>query len=28
VRDVQRVMPDSYYADFAEHIPSVFIART
>jgi predicted AAA+ superfamily ATPase len=28
VRDVQRMILDSYYADFAKHIPSSFIART
>ena len=27
-RDVQRVILDSYYADFAKHIPSSLIART
>jgi len=28
VRDVQRTIIDSYYADFAKHIPSSYIART
>jgi len=28
VRDVQRTILDSYYADFAKHIPSAYIART
>ena len=28
VRDVQRAILDSYYADFAKHIPSIYIART
>ncbi|MDR1803448.1 MAG: ATP-binding protein [Treponema sp.] len=28
VRDVQRAILDSYYADFAKHIPSAYIART
>jgi len=28
VRDVQRIILDSYYADFAKHIPSSYIART
>jgi len=28
VRDVQRMIIDSYYADFAKHIPSSYIART
>jgi predicted AAA+ superfamily ATPase len=28
VRDVQRIIIDSYYADFAKHIPSAYIART
>jgi len=28
VRDVQRIILDSYYADFAKHIPSTYIART
>jgi predicted AAA+ superfamily ATPase len=28
VRDVQRTILDSYYADFAKHIPSIYIART
>ena len=28
VRDVQRIILDSYYADFAKHIPSAYIART
>jgi len=28
VRDVQRMILDSYYADFAKHIPSNYIART
>jgi len=28
VRDVQRTILDSYYADFARHIPSTYIART
>jgi len=28
VRDVQKMILDSYYADFAKHIPSSFIART
>jgi len=28
VRDVQMTVLDSYYADFAKHIPSVYIART
>jgi hypothetical protein len=28
VRDVQRMILDSYYADFAKHIPSVSITRT
>jgi predicted AAA+ superfamily ATPase len=28
VRDVQRIILDSYYADFAKHIPSASIART
>jgi len=28
VRDVQRTILDSYYADFAKHIPSTYIART
>jgi predicted AAA+ superfamily ATPase len=28
VRDVQRIVLDSYYADFAKHIPSAYIART
>jgi len=28
VRDVQRTILDSYYADFAKHIPSTVIART
>jgi predicted AAA+ superfamily ATPase len=28
VRDVQRMILDSYYADFAKHIPSATIART
>ena len=27
-RDVQRIILDSYYADFAKHIPSAYIART
>ena len=28
VRDVQRIILDSYYADFAKHIPASHIART
>ncbi|MCL2440302.1 MAG: ATP-binding protein [Treponema sp.] len=28
VREVQKVIIDSYYADFAKHIPSSYIART
>jgi len=28
VREVQRIIIDSYYADFAKHIPSTYIART
>jgi len=28
VRDIQRIILDSYYADFAKHIPSAHIART
>jgi len=28
VRDLQKMILDSYYADFAKHIPSSFIART
>jgi predicted AAA+ superfamily ATPase len=28
VRDVQKIILDSYYADFAKHIPPAFIART
>jgi len=28
VRDVQKIILDSYYADFAKHIPSSYIART
>jgi predicted AAA+ superfamily ATPase len=28
VREVQRTILDSYYADFAKHIPSAYIART
>jgi len=28
VRDVQRIILDSYYADFAKHIPASYIART
>jgi len=28
VRDIQRLILDSYYADFAKHIPSATIART
>jgi predicted AAA+ superfamily ATPase len=28
VRDVQMMILDSYYADFAKHIPSAYIART
>jgi predicted AAA+ superfamily ATPase len=28
VREVQKTILDSYYADFAKHIPSAFIART
>jgi hypothetical protein len=28
VRDVQRIIIDSYYADFAKHIPSTYITRT
>jgi predicted AAA+ superfamily ATPase len=28
VRDVQRTILDSYYADFAKHIPPAYIART
>jgi len=28
VRDVQRIILDSYYADFAKHIPSAAIVRT
>jgi len=28
VHNVQRMILDSYYADFAKHIPSIYIART
>ena len=28
IRDAQRIILDSYYADFAKHIPSTHIART
>jgi len=28
VREIQRIIIDSYYADFAKHIPSTYIART
>jgi len=28
VRDVHRIIIDSYYADFAKHIPSTYITRT